>query len=83
MKDLIIQPKAPTITGNFEEVKAQMLEGVKQYDVIITSETVKDGKAMATELNKMKTLIKDVQKNNLDTLTGPIAEFKDKIKDTY
>ena len=81
MQDLIIQSTAPTITGNFEEVKAQMLEGVKQYDVIITSETVKDGKAMATELNKMKMLIKDVQKNNLDTLTGPIAEFKDQIKE--
>lgn len=81
MNELIIQSTAPTITGNFEEVKAQMLEGVKQYDVIITSETVKDGKAMATELNKMKTLIKDVQKNNLESLTGPIAEFKDQIKE--
>lgn len=81
MRDLIISATAPIITGNFEEVKAQMLEGVKQYDVIITSETVKDGKEMAAELNKMKSLIKDVQKNNLDTLTGPIAEFKDQIKE--
>jgi len=81
MKELVVTAKAPVITGNFEEVKKQMIEGVKQYDVIITSDTVKDGKAMATEINKMKGLIKEVQKNHLDTLTGPIAEFKDQIKE--
>jgi len=81
MQELIVKTQQPIIEANFEVVKQQLIDGLKTYDVIITSETVKDGKAMAAEINKIKKAIKDQEKKALEEILGPSNEFKDKIKE--
>jgi len=81
MELLVIKTKLPTLEANFEVVKQQLIDGLKTYDVIITAETVKDGKSMAAEINKIKSAIKDQQKKALEDIMGPVDGFKDKIKE--
>ena len=81
MQDLVIKTTLPELSGNFETVKQQLIDGLKTYDVIITAETVKDGKTMASEINKIKKAIKDQEKIALEKVLGPVGNFKDKIKE--
>ena len=81
MELLKVKTTLPTIEANFDVVKQQLIDGLKTYDVIITAETVKDGKAMASEINKIKKAIKDQEKKALEDILGPGNEFKEKIKE--
>ncbi|RLA77005.1 MAG: hypothetical protein DRG30_01400 [Epsilonproteobacteria bacterium] len=81
MQELVIKSTLPTIEGNFEVVKQQLIDGLRTYDVIITAETVKDGKSMASEINKIKKAIKDQQTKALEDILGPVDGFKEKIKE--
>jgi len=81
MQELIVKTTLPTIEANFDIVKQQLIDGLKTYDVIITADTVKDGKSMASEINKIKKAIKDQEKKALEDILGPTNEFKDKIKE--
>ena len=81
MELLKVETTLPTIKANFDVVKQQLIDGLKTYDVIITAETVKDGKAMASEINKIKKAIKDQEKKALEDILGPGNEFKEKIKE--
>lgn len=81
MQELIVKTTRPIIEANFEAVKQQLIDGLKTYDVIITAETVKDGKTMASEINKIKKAIKDQEKKALEDILGPGNEFKEKIKE--
>ena len=81
MELLQVKTTLPTIEANFDVVKQQLIDGLKTYDVIITAETVKDGKAMASEINKIKKAIKDQEKKALEDILGPGNEFKEKIKE--
>jgi len=81
MQELIVKTTLPTIEANFDIVKQQLIYGLKTYDVIITADTVKDGKSMASEINKIKKAIKDQEKKALEDILGPANEFKDKIKE--
>lgn len=81
MNELIVKTTLPELAGNFDKVKAQLVEAMKSYDVIITEETVKDGKTMASELNKIKKTIKDAEKRALEEVLKPVDGFKEKIKE--
>ena len=81
MELLKVETTLPTIKANFDVVKQQLIDGLKTYDVLITAETVKDGKAMASEINKIKKAIKDQEKKALEDILGPGNEFKEKIKE--
>lgn len=81
MQELVIKKTLPVLEANFEVVKQQLVDGLKTYDVIITEKTVKDGKTMAAEINKIKKAIKDQQKKALEDIMGPVDGFSDKIKE--
>ena len=81
MEALVIKTTLPALEANFDVVKQQLIDGLKTYDVIITAETVKDGKTMASEINKIKKAIKDQQKKALEDIMGPVDGFKEKIQE--
>jgi DNA-binding transcriptional MerR regulator len=81
MELLKVETTLPTIEANFDVVKQQLIDGLKTYDVIITADTVKDGKTMASEINKIKKAIKDQQKKALEDIMGPVDGFKEKIQE--
>ncbi len=69
----------PVITSNFEALKAQMLEGVKKYDVGVTEDNLADAKKMATELNQLSQIINKVKSEKIKEISGPIEEFKAQV----
>lgn len=81
MQELVVKTTLPKIEANFDVVKKQLIDGLKTYDVIITADTVKDGKNMAAEINKIKKAIKDQEKKALEDILGPTNEFKEKVKE--
>lgn len=81
MQELIVKTTLPALEANFDIVKQQLIDGLKTYDVIITAETVKDGKTMAAEINAIKKAIKAQQIKALEDIMGPVDGFKDKIQE--
>jgi len=73
-----IQTVKPVITDNFEDVEASLLEGLKQYDLVVGEDDLKDAKTKATELNQLKQTIKDLKKTKIAEMSTPIKEWGDK-----
>ena len=81
MQELVVKTTLPRIEANFDVVKKQLVNCLKSYDVIITEDTVKDGKSMASAINKIKKAIKDQERKALEDILGPTNEFKEKVKE--
>ena len=81
MQELVVKTTLPKIEANFDIVKKQLVDCLKSYDVIITEDTVKDGKNMASAINKIKKAIKDQERRALEDILGPTNEFKEKVKE--
>ncbi|HHO42817.1 MAG TPA: DUF1351 domain-containing protein [Epsilonproteobacteria bacterium] len=71
----------PQIEVNFEEVKAALLKGIKKYDIIVTQDTVKESKTMATELNKLSGKLDKVRKEKVAEMKQPIDDFTAKMNE--
>lgn len=78
MLDLEVNSTLPVISGNFNIVKSQLIEGLKQYDLVVDDDGVKTAKAMATEINKLSGQIKAVVKTEADKLSAPIDDLRAK-----
>lgn len=81
MKELSISSILPAISGNFEEVKAELQQQLKQFDLIVDADSVKTAKAMATQINKLSKEIDDLRKKEVEKLYAPLKEFEDKMKE--
>ena len=81
MNELQITATLPTITGNFEEVKIKLSEGLKLYEIGVTADNLKDANAMATELNKLSGELDKLRKEKVKEVSAPIKEFEDKVKE--
>ena len=81
MNELQITATLPTITGNFEEVKIKLKEGLKLYEIGVTADNLKDANAMATELNKLSGELDKLRKEKVKEVSAPIKEFEDKVKE--
>lgn len=79
--ELIVTSTLPVFTGNFEVVKAQLLEGIKQYEIEVTEENISEAKKMATELNKLSTVINKVKSDKVHEVSAPIDVFKAQVGD--
>lgn len=74
--ELIVTSTLPVFTGNLEAVRAQMLEGIKKYEIEVTEDNLSEAKKMATELNKLSTVITKVKSEKVKEISGPIEAFK-------
>lgn len=81
--DTDLQKELPaTITGNFEELKAELAERLDHYNnLVVTEDGIKEAKGDRAKLNKLRTAIdrrrKDIKKEYL----APYNEFEGKIKE--
>lgn len=81
MKEIAISSTLPTINGNFEEIKAELTEQLKQFDLIVDIDSVKTAKAMATQINKLSGEIDKKRKQITEELSAPIKEFEAMMKE--
>jgi len=81
MKDLVVQAGEIKINSNLSEIKKEVLEIAKKYDVAVTVENIKEAKALGTELNKMKASVKKIYDENIKEIMKPIDSFKLEIKE--
>jgi len=74
----IISATAIVITDNFEQLKADLLEQIKLYEIEVTDDNLADAKKMAAELNKLSTAINRIKIDKAKEFAAPIEEFKRK-----
>ena len=63
------------ISANLAEIKADLLENLKQYDIEVTIETLPEAKKMATDLNKLAGEIDKRRKDVKKELSAPVDNF--------
>lgn len=82
MQELIKIESAPAKLGaNFAEVKARLQAELAKFDVLITAETLADGKKLATELNQTAKAIDDRRKAEVAAVSEPIKAFDNQMKE--
>ncbi|MDF0750335.1 DUF1351 domain-containing protein [Marinobacter sp. 71-i] len=82
MQELITINNTPALVEvNFEELKKHLATELEKYNVVVTQDTVKDAKALATELNKTKGEIAKRKKEEYDRATAGANQFKDGMKE--
>lgn len=72
--------KLPEITGNFEAVEKELSVRLKQFDLIVDEDGIKDAKATATAINKLSGKIDELRKSEIKKLSAPIKAFEEKAK---
>lgn len=81
MKELIaIESKPALINVNFDTLEEHLAAELKKYDVVVTQDTVKDAKALATKLNATKKDISTMRKEVVSQVSEPIKAFDDRMK---
>ncbi|OPZ80808.1 MAG: hypothetical protein BWY75_03702 [bacterium ADurb.Bin425] len=81
MNQLIITATPVAITGNFEEIKAELIENLKTFEIAVTDENLAEAKKMATDLNKLAKQIDDVRKAKATEFKAPVVAFEAKVKE--
>ncbi|MDD2998980.1 MAG: DUF1351 domain-containing protein [Candidatus Riflebacteria bacterium] len=81
MKNLIITSSPLVITENFDEIKAELIENLKAYEIEVTAENLADAKKMATELNKLAKDIGAKRIEKKEEFSEPIKAFEDKANE--
>lgn len=75
MNELQVTIIPAQISANLAEIKADLLENLKQYDIEVTIETLPEAKKMATDLNKLAKEIDARRKDVKKELNAPADAF--------
>lgn len=75
--------QVPTVKSNFDLFKAELIEEVGKFCVVVTEENIQGAKKMMADLNKIKTAIKEKTKEATDILKQPIDDMNEKVKELY
>ena len=82
MKDIIVISNQPAaLDVNFEAVKAHLSQELQKYDVVVTSDTLKDAKTLATELNQTRQQFEKRRKEEVAKASEPVKAFDEKMKE--
>lgn len=68
------------IKTNFEEVEKILTEGLKDYEVEVTDENIKEAKKKATALNKLRGTVDRIRIDKAREAKFPITEWEKKVK---
>lgn len=68
------------IEFNIASFQASLAEELQKYDVVLSEDMVKEGKDMAKELNRIKTLLDTARKNEVNAASVNIKEFDKGMK---
>lgn len=69
------------LTVDFDKLKGELEEELKQYDIVVTSDTVKGAKELATKLNKTAGAIDTRRKELVAEASEPIKAFDTGMKE--
>lgn len=75
MEKLIVDYKFD-LQSNMDQVKDDIVERMKKYDVIVTHSTVAESKKLMADINKEKKMLNDTCKTFIDQVSEPITVFK-------
>lgn len=75
MNELQVTITPAQISANLTEIKAELLENLKSYDIEVTIETLTEAKKMATNLNKLAGEIDKRRKDVKKELAAPADAF--------
>lgn len=82
MKDIIkIENQPACLDVNFEAVKKHLATELARYDVVVTQDTLKDAKALATELNQTRQQFEKRRKEEVAKASEPVKAFDEKMKE--
>lgn len=82
MQELIVVESTPALLSvNFEEAQKHLAAKLEKYNVVVTQDTVKDAKALVTELNKLKKEISDKRKAVVAQVSEPVKAFDAQMKE--
>lgn len=70
-----------SITFNYEEIKKNLEVELKKYDVVVTEDSIKEGKDLKATLNKVKKQVDDERKRIKKEYCLPLVEFENQVKD--
>lgn len=77
--DLAAIPKE--IRFNYDELHEYVAENIKSYkELVVTEDTIKDGKARKEDLNRLKTALEDARKGIKAQCLAPYMELEAKVK---
>lgn len=80
-QELIIKTQPPVLDTNYEALRAHLVQEVERYNIVVTSDTVKDAKKLATELNATKKQLDDRRKQEVAKASEPIKAFDAQLKE--
>lgn len=80
-QELIVKTQPPVLDTNYEALRAHLVQEVARYDIVVTSDTVKDAKKLATELNATKKQLDDRRKQEVAKASEPIKAFDAQLKE--
>ncbi|MDD3001532.1 MAG: DUF1351 domain-containing protein [Candidatus Riflebacteria bacterium] len=75
MNELQVTIIPAQISANLAEIRADLLENLKSYDIEVTIETLPEAKKMATDLNKLAGEIDKRRKDVKKELSAPVDVF--------
>lgn len=82
MQEVIEVKNTPAVLEvNFEDLRESLERDLEKYRVVVTADTVKDAKALATELRKTKKVIDDRRKAEVAKASEPVKAFDDRMKE--
>lgn len=82
LKSLIdIESKPAILRVNFDELKKYLAKKLEKYDLVVTADTVKEAKALCTELNATKKVIDTTRKKEIAKASEPVKHFDAKMKE--
>lgn len=76
-----IQNTPALVEVNFDALREALEIEVSKYKIVVTSDTVKEAKALSTELNATKKLIDDRRKDEVAKASEPIKQFDEQMKE--
>jgi len=80
-QELIVKTQPPVLDTNYEALKAHLKSELEKYDVVVTVDTVKDAKSLATQLNKTKAQLDTRRKQEVADASEPIKAFDAQMKE--
>ena len=80
MDTLTIKSVPAVISTDYEPFRAYLASEIEKYDIVVTSDTVKEAKALATKLNKVKGEIAAKRKAVVAEVSEPVKLFETQVK---
>lgn len=77
----LLKSTPAVIEFNFQELREKYAQMLKDYDVVVTVDTVKSSKKLMAELNKEKALIADAFKAAKKEVVAPVTEAEKNVKE--